>query len=86
VSNVEGISSDLESANLDSLLIEMRTIASNLVSITDKIGEGEGSAARLINDDSLYEQVNLLLLNLDSLVNDINENPKKYVGFSLFGK
>ena len=40
----------------------------------------------LINNDSLYNNLNNLAADLDSLVIDFNENPKRYVHFSLFGK
>ena len=50
------------------------------------ISNGEGSAGKLMTDDSLYTNLNNTLYSLDQLLQDMQENPKKYVHFSLFGK
>jgi phospholipid/cholesterol/gamma-HCH transport system substrate-binding protein len=86
ISNVESITSDLKNADLDSLINKLALTSSSLAEITNAIESGEGSIGKLIYEDSLHDQLNLLVMDLDSLIKDINENPKKYVGFSLFGK
>jgi len=60
-------------------------IAQNLNAITEKIDEGEGSMGKLINNDSLYTNLNNAARDLDLLMIDLRENPKRYVHFSLFG-
>lgn len=84
LSNIEEVSADLKNANLDSLLHTLTSTSQNISEITASIKNGNGSAGKLIYDDSLYNQLTLLLVNLDSLINDVNEHPKKYVHFSLF--
>ncbi len=54
--------------------------------ILEKLNKGEGSAGLLINDDSLYLNLNMSLEQLNILLKDMKSNPDRYVNFSLFGK
>jgi phospholipid/cholesterol/gamma-HCH transport system substrate-binding protein len=64
---------------LDSTLI---TINSTVASMQD----GEGTVDKLLNDDSLYVNLNQTLIDLDALLLDMKDDPKKYVHFSVFGR
>jgi len=55
-------------------------------SILKKINRGEGSAGLFVNNDSLYNNLNKTTEDLDILIKDIKENPKKYINVSVFGK
>jgi len=50
-----------------------------------KLNNNQGSIGKLVNDDSIYYSLGSTLNNLDSLLVDVKENPKKYVHFSIFG-
>jgi phospholipid/cholesterol/gamma-HCH transport system substrate-binding protein len=63
--------------NLNELSLELKEI-------TSKLNEGQGSAGRLLNDDTLITRLESTAAQLDSLVADIQRNPGKYVRFSLF--
>ena len=39
-----------------------------------------------MNDSSLYNNLNATSANAASLLKDLQEHPKRYVHFSLFGK
>lgn len=86
IGNFESISGKLENAPLDSLIINLDKVSGNLAMITASIEQGEGSAGKLIMEDSLYRYISVLVNDLDSLVQDVNANPKKYVSFSLIGR
>ena len=85
IHDLESITGTLESAPLDTIMNEIRSVSAGLSEITGDIRSGKGSAGLLISSDSLYNQVNTLVNNLDILVNDLNENPGKYLHFSVFG-
>jgi phospholipid/cholesterol/gamma-HCH transport system substrate-binding protein len=86
IANLDSISSTLNDSNLDTLIINLSSVGANLSEITASINAGEGSLGKLFSEDSLYKQMSALIADLDSLVKDVNSNPKKYVQFSLIGK
>ncbi len=86
IDNLESLSGKLDRAEIDSLLLQLQDLSEHLSGITSSINKGEGTIGKLVRDDSLYDQVGQLIADLDSLVTDLNENPKKYVSFSLIGR
>nr|MCU0362194.1 hypothetical protein [Bacteroidales bacterium] len=48
------------------------------------MNNGKGSAGQLLTNDSLYTNLSNSLESLNLLLQDMKENPKKYVHFSLF--
>ena len=54
--------------------------------ILEKINQGEGTLGMLVNNDSLYQNLSSLSQELDLLLKDLQENPKKYINVSVFGK
>ena len=56
----------------------------NLNLVSDKMNKSEGSLGLLINDKSLYNNLNNTVANADKLVIDLKQNPKRYVHFSVF--
>lgn len=59
-------------------------VSKDLREITAKLRAGEGSAGRLLNDDTFITRLESTVTQLDSLVADIQKNPGRYVKFSLF--
>ena len=49
-----------------------------------RIESGEGNLGRLSRDEKLYENLQQSLDRLNHLLEDVQRNPKKYFGFSLF--
>jgi phospholipid/cholesterol/gamma-HCH transport system substrate-binding protein len=47
---------------------------------------GQGSAGKLLKNDSLYLELNRTLTDLDKLLLDFRLQPKRYLNFSVFGK
>jgi phospholipid/cholesterol/gamma-HCH transport system substrate-binding protein len=84
--NLEKISDAVASANLATTLSSLKSSLTSLDEIVRGISKGEGSAGKLVRDDSLYTNINNTLYDLDLLLKDMKDNPKKYVHFSLFGK
>lgn len=56
----------------------------SLEDVAARLQRGEGTAGKLLSDRELYDKLNLMVDDLDLLVKDIRENPKRYVKFSLF--
>ena len=85
-SNLNQISDSLAMVNIKSMLDEYDQVAQNLNQILEQVNRGEGTAGKLINDPKLYQNLDETLNALQTLINDLKENPKRYVHFSLFGK
>jgi phospholipid/cholesterol/gamma-HCH transport system substrate-binding protein len=86
LTNLNSISESLNQAGLDSLSVQMTSAFSQIDLLMKQINSGEGSAGKLLYSDSLYQNLNVLVADLDSLVVDLKENPKDYVQVSVFGK
>ncbi len=76
-----------DSLDPEEVAASVRAMRANLESlqvITQRMANGEGTLGRLSKEDSLYRHLNLVLQDLDSLLVDLKENPKRYVRLSLF--
>jgi len=67
-----------------SLLTRADNSAKSIEDVTARIEGGEGTAGKLLTDKELYERLNRMLEDVDELVKDFKEHPRKYIKFSLF--
>lgn len=67
ISELETLSRDLNKTNAE------------LNEILTKINNGEGSLGKMLNDSTLYDNLESLSGEMNSLVKNINENPGKYL-------
>jgi ABC-type transporter Mla subunit MlaD len=58
---------------------ELETASASLNQLLDKLNSGEGTMGKLINDPSVYENLDSLTIELNKLVKGINEDPGKYL-------
>ena len=84
--NLSQISDSLVEVDFKAILAQYKKIATNLNQVLDQVNTSQGTAGKLINDTALYTQLNATLEELELLLNDLKNNPKRYVHFSLFGK
>ena len=57
---------------------------SALEELLENINDPDGTVGKLFVDDSIYNSVDSLLINIDRLVDKIQDNPKKYLKISIF--
>lgn len=67
-----------------SLLTRADNSVRSIEEITAGVKGGQGTAGRLLTDAELYERMNRMVEDVDALVKDFKENPRKYIKFSLF--
>ncbi|RLD90404.1 MAG: MCE family protein [Bacteroidetes bacterium] len=84
INNFESISDSLSKANIAEVIHKADSSINSLNQILAKINEGQGTAGKLMNNDSLYRELDKSAEELNKLLKDIRENPKRYVKFSLF--
>jgi phospholipid/cholesterol/gamma-HCH transport system substrate-binding protein len=85
IENIANISDTLRRANLTQAIENTKKTLEMTASIFDKVNKGKGSLGMLINDDSLYVNLNSSVRSLDALIKDLKANPKRYVHFSVIG-
>lgn len=76
--NFSDISDDIAKSNIQDLL-------TSLGEASKKINNSQGSFGMLINDEDLYLNLERSSKELELLIKDIKENPKRYLGFSVLG-
>jgi phospholipid/cholesterol/gamma-HCH transport system substrate-binding protein len=64
---------------------DIEELLNSLGNTTMKINNSEGSLGMLINDKELYYNLEKASKELEELINDIKENPKRYLSFSILG-
>ena len=84
--NLSQITDSLSEVDFKKLINEYETIAVNMNALLNKLEAGEGTAGKLLNNDTLYQNLNYTVEELGQLITNLKENPKRYVHFSLFGK
>ena len=86
MSNFKNISDSVAKVNLAQTLNNANMAVKQTAEIMEKINTGKGSLGMLINNDSLYKHLDMASRDLDRLLIDLKEHPKRYVHLSVFGK
>lgn len=84
--NLSDISDSIKNVNITEILKDLENSLNSTSQILTKINDNQGDVGKLVNDSSLYINLNKTIESLNLLINDIKDNPKKYVHFSLFGR
>lgn len=82
-SDLAQLSGQMKNLPLDSLVADLQTTTANLRTLSDELGKPNSTLGRLINDPSLYDNLNTTISSLDSLFVDIKKNPKRYISIKL---
>lgn len=85
-SNLESISDTLAASDLFTTINNLKVNLEKTSILLENLNQGKGSAGQLLTDDSLYVNLKNSLESLNLLLEDLKENPRRYVHFSLFGK
>ncbi len=84
ISNLDNITDSLAAADIKGLVDKINSSLNDINNITAQIQSGQGTAGKVLYNDSLYRELNKSAEELNKLLKDIRENPKRYVKFSLF--
>ncbi|MBN2669866.1 MAG: MCE family protein [Bacteroidales bacterium] len=82
--NLAMVSDSLAKSKLLSTIDNANRTLAQTDSIMQKINNGEGTIGQLINNDTLYYNLENASKSLNNLLIDIKENPKRYIHYSLF--
>lgn len=85
IQNFSSISDSIAAANLQQTLAHTEESLASLNAILEKVNKGEGSLGLLVNDEELYNNMQLSSKQLEMLLEDIRKNPGSYINISVFG-
>jgi phospholipid/cholesterol/gamma-HCH transport system substrate-binding protein len=80
------LAESIDTKKLNATIANLDATVGQLNNVVSGIDRGEGSLGKIMKDDQLYNNLNAASNNLNSLIEDLKANPKKYVNFSVFGK
>lgn len=77
MTSVTSIASSISGSDLEAVISSFKDLLENM-------NDPDGTIGKLFVDNSVYDSVDALLSDVDSLVRKIQENPKKYIRISVF--
>ena len=84
--NLSKLSDSLVNADFGKTIKNLETSISSLSTILANIEKGNGSMGKLMYDDQMYTNLTNASKELEELLREMKEHPKRFVHFSLFGK
>jgi phospholipid/cholesterol/gamma-HCH transport system substrate-binding protein len=86
LTNLDSTTKSIKDADLYETI---KTIQSTLVALNttiNKLNNGNGTAAKVLSDPAMYNQLQSTIKSVNTLVDDIKVHPKRYISVSVFGK
>lgn len=75
-----GVADSLMAIDLQSTLDETSLLMQNMNELLTQLQSDEGTLGKFMKDDSVYTNLNQVLVDLDQLLIHMNENPKHFFG------
>lgn len=70
---------DRSMQNLETVTADLEQTNNQINTMLTKLNNGKGSLGKLMNDPSLYNNMDSLSVNLNKLIKNINEDPGRYL-------
>jgi len=86
ISNLDTTSKQIKNANLEKTITDIQTVVIELTQTLHNLNNGNGTAAKILNDPAIYTQLQGTIKSINTLVDDVKTHPKRYVNISVFGK
>ena len=84
--NTKTLTSSLAAVDVAGTMAKVDKTLANVQQFTDRLNSKNSSLGLLMNDASLYNNLNTTVLSADSLLTDFKARPKRYIHFSVFGR
>ncbi len=86
LNNLSITTDHLSKADLSGTVEQLKTAVVHLNELMLKLNSQDGSLGKLLNDQSMYNNLNNTIRSANILVDDLRVHPKRYVNISVFGK
>lgn len=86
MTNVEKTTEQLSKTDISGSVAQLKLALEKLNTVLAKADSQDGSLGKLLNDKSLYNNLNNSIHSANILLDDLRVHPKRYVQVSVFGK
>lgn len=83
--NAEMMTANMASLDLQGTIDKVNSAMENVEQTTQKLQDTDNNIGLMLNDSSLYNNLNTSVNSATLLLRDLQKNPKRYVHFSVFG-
>lgn len=84
LNNITAISDSLREINLNNTIHYLNNVLLQTDSVITKINHGKGTLGGVVNDEELYYNLTAISQNLNKLLTEFRQNPKRFVNLSIF--
>lgn len=77
------LSKQLKSLPLNATMDNVNQVTANLTKFSEQLNNANSTLGMLTNDSQLYDRLNQVSADIDSLIVDIKKNPKRYISIKL---
>jgi phospholipid/cholesterol/gamma-HCH transport system substrate-binding protein len=84
--NSRKFTGNLASLDIQKTMNQVNATLDQVHQLSEKLNSERGTLGKLMNDPTLYDNMNTTMRSADSLLVNLKAHPKRYVHFSLFGK
>ena len=84
--NSRKFTGNLASLDIQKTMNQVNATLDQVHQLSEKLNSEKGTLGKLMNDPTLYDNMNTTMRSADSLLVNLKAHPKRYVHFSLFGK
>ena len=81
--NLIALSNQLKQLPIASTMYNVNAVTDNLVKFSNRLNSESSTLGKLTNDPELYDRLNRVSADIDSLILDIKKNPKQYISIKL---
>ena len=83
---MSNLNNKVNKLDVETTMAKVNATLDNMNSLTAKLNSNEGTMGLMLNDASLYNNLNSTMRSADSLLTNLKAHPKRYVHFSIFGR
>jgi phospholipid/cholesterol/gamma-HCH transport system substrate-binding protein len=83
INNLKKVSEELKDSNFSNTLASLDETITNLKLLSQKINSTDNSVGKLVNGSELHDSLVVVINSATKLLEDIRENPKRYLSVKL---
>lgn len=81
--NVVCLTNSLNNSRIDETLVNLNSISENIDSLTQQLNNPDSNIGQLLHGTELYDNLVKTTADIDALLIDIKQNPKRYISIKL---